>query len=707
MRRSASAAQPVEQFFQYSLLGLLASGYFAVLGSGYLDLPTALLAGAGLIARGLLVAGVLQWELSASWANAATIAYMGFYPIDYLYLSREFIPATVHLIFFLAVVRILTARTNRDYFFVKVIAFLELLAATLLSSSMNFFVFLILFVIFGVATFCCSEIRRSAQSGRRIAASPVRFHRRLAALTAGVTAGIVLMTAGLFFMLPRTARAAFRTLVSQRYHLPGFANEIQLGQTGVIRQESTPVMHVRFEGPHDRTPRKWRGAALTQFDGTRWYNPPGTSEIIRIRKGHAWLANASQTSRKGKRITYEVRIGALDSDALFFTALPESLYISALSIFRSVGDGYRTAFPSSEGTRYAATSYVGDASDPVMPVSLPEQTRNEHLLLPVINRRILELATSVAGPAAPAEQARAIEKYLRTQYGYTTELLSAPVKDPLAHFLFERKKGHCEYFASAMAVMLRAIHIPSRVVTGFQSGVYNPLTGWYVVRSSDAHSWVEAYLPGRGWTSFDPTPPDTSAAGTGFWSQWALYMDAADMFWQQWVMNYDLDHQLALASRVEQSSRALNNNWLQKVGRQLRSFTQEGWRSAERYAAAGVLLVLAIGIAIWFGPRWWRALIARRHVRRLSRGQVGVSDASLLYARMLEILRRRGFEKPAWLTPAEFARILPPSPMAAAVSNITTLYNDLRYAQKTDAGVRMIELLKELEAARWQGETRL
>jgi hypothetical protein len=93
-------------------------------------------------------------------------------------------------------------------------------------------------------------------------------------------------------------------------------------------------------------------------------------------------------------------------------------------------------------------------------------------------------------------------------------------------------------------------------------------------------------------------------------------------------------------------------------------------------------------------------VLARRHVLRLSRGQIGASDASILYARMLDILRRRGYEKPAWLTPAEFAQILPPSSMAATVANITQLYHELRYAHRSDAGIRMIELLKELETCR-------
>jgi hypothetical protein len=278
------------------------------------------------------------------------------------------------------------------------------------------------------------------------------------------------------------------------------------------------------------------------------------------------------------------------------------------------------------------------------------------------------------------------------------ELLSSEVTDPLAHFLFERKKGHCEYFASAMAVMLRAIHIPSRVVTGFQGGTFNPMTGWHVIRASDAHSWVEAFLPGRGWTTFDPTPSDPSPAIAGLWSQWELYVDAADLFWQQWVMNYNLDQQLSLASRVEESSRVFHTNWLAAMSRTARSFGRDGWKSAEPFAAAGVVLVVVIALGIWCGPRCWRGLLAYLHARRLGRGQIGASDAAILYSRMLDILRRRGYEKPGWLTPSEFAGILPPSPMSAYVSTITALYNDLRYARKPDAGIRILELLKELEA---------
>ena len=100
------------------------------------------------------------------------------------------------------------------------------------------------------------------------------------------------------------------------------------------------------------------------------------------------------------------------------------------------------------------------------------------------------------------DKAAAIERYLRTNFGYTLQLPRTVPHDPVANFLFDRKQGHCEYFASSMAIMLRTLGIPSRVVNGFRTGEFNDLTSQYLVRASNAHSWVEAYFPGYGWISF-------------------------------------------------------------------------------------------------------------------------------------------------------------------------------------------------------------
>src|SRR4051812_10412685 len=161
MRTDASAAVSVERFFQFALLGLVGCGYLAVAGSGYLDSPTILLTAAGLLLRGLMISGVLDFEISERASTLNTIAYTGFYVLDYFVLSRDFLTATVHLVFFLAVMKILTAKTNRDHLYTAVIAFLELLAAAILSSNFNFFVFLALYLLFAMAALSSGEIRRS------------------------------------------------------------------------------------------------------------------------------------------------------------------------------------------------------------------------------------------------------------------------------------------------------------------------------------------------------------------------------------------------------------------------------------------------------------------------------------------------------------------------------------------------------------------
>jgi len=189
------------------------------------------------------------------------------------------------------------------------------------------------------------------------------------------------------------------------------------------------------------------------------------------------------------------------------------------------------------------------------------------LQLPAIDRRIPDLARLfAAGAVTDLERVRAIERRLRTGYAYTLDLPARETADPLANFLFTRRKGHCEYFASAMAVMLRSIGIPARLATGFQSGIYNSVSELWLVRASDAHSWVEAWIPGRGWTTFDPTPPDPSLrSGLAFLTSLALYLDAGETFWQEWVVTYDIVRQGSLAGRVEQGAHRLGIRWFDSL----------------------------------------------------------------------------------------------------------------------------------------------
>jgi transglutaminase-like putative cysteine protease len=701
---ASGASSPVDRFFELSLLGLLASGFMAVAGSGYLDAPTVVITAVALLARVLLVAGAIRFEFPPIAVTLVTVAYIAFYPVDYFFISRSFIPAAIHLVFFVAVVKILTARSDRDYLFLKTIALLELLAACIVSASFNFFVFLLLFLVLGVATFASSEIRQSrkrAYSPARISAAGVTG--RLIGVVLSVSLAILVITAGLFFFLPRTARAAFQHLVSHRYHLAGFSNHVSLGEIGEIKQENVPVMHVKMDRPEDRSlALKWRGAALSEFNGRAWFNRPAAGQILQPDRAGLLRLEDDTPRRGGRYISYAVYLSDLAQDALFFAGTPQYVRIDSLVVRRPYGN-YSAQFTDARTVSYQVYSHLDSTApvaEPWLVEALAPDARKVYLQLPRLDPRIPELARNIVhGQSLPAMQALLLEKYLHANYGYTLQLPQVEPDDPLAFFLFHRKKGHCEYFASALAVMLRVIGIPSRVITGFESGVYNPISGSQLIRSSDAHSWVEAWLPDRGWTTFDPTPPDPNASRLSSWTRLTFYADAVDVFWQDWVLNYSLERQLQLASRVGESGRHIRLNWSDGPG----FWSARNWSAlrdfARRYGflLLGLLALAALGK--FLGRDGWRWWATRRRLLKVQRGGGHPSDATLLYERMLKALRRRGIEKPAWLTPCEFARVLQEPELSLLVEDFTSAYNELRFGGNAEAAGRIFVLLERLETA--------
>lgn len=703
---------PVERFFQFSLLGLVTSGYLAVAGSAYLDAPTVALTGAGLLLRALLLGGWVRLRLTERTATLAALGYAAFFPLDYFFLSRGLLPATVHLVFFLAVAKILTARTHRDSLYVAVIAFLELLAAAILSIDFNFFLCLALYLIFAIAALTSGEIRRSIGKATTTARGGLKhFHSRLALLAVWIALGILALTAGMFFLLPRTADAALSRLISHRIRIPGFSDHVTLGEIGEFKNSSRAMMHIAIYGNQPMGSAKWRGGVLTDFDGQSWSNPahvypsPFKSpdvRFLRVDNGHVDLPSPIQ--RFGPRRSYRVELAELDSPALFFAGTPEHIEGLPEGRVQETETGcFRLGRIPPSGFRYYAYSVLEEPPEtapPLRPAPILDLDRRtvEYLQLPRIDPRIPELAKAMAGGAvSDLVRARSVEQHLRRDYGYTLELPQREPADPLADFLFTRRKGHCEYFASAMAVMLRTLGIPSRLATGFQSGVYNPITDLWLVRASDAHTWVEAWIPGHGWTSFDPTPPDPSSHSSTLLSKAGLYLDAAETFWQQWVVGYDPGHQGTLADRIEQTVRGLGARWVDSLNGLGPDWTAHAKAWTGRFGTPVVwVLALACG-ACFGGPRLYRFLLVRRRVQRVRRGQASVADATLLYDRMLHALKRRGYQKPAWFTPLEFARSLPATPLGATVRDFTGAYNALRFGGRTGTAARLSTLLDELE----------
>ena len=690
----------MERFFQFSLLGLVASGFLAVAGAGYLDLATVALTTAGLAVRALSIAGWPHIDLSDRAVAWIAALYAVFFLADWLVLSRGLLPAAVHLAFFLMVMKAVTAKTGRDHLFLAAVAVLELAAAALLSIDLKFFLALLLYLLFAIAALTSSEIRRSLRRSAAVRPhdGPRRFHLRLALLAGFIAAGILGLTAVMFFILPRTADAALSGLVRKKW-FPGFSVQVNLGMTGDIGRDSRPMMHIRIFSHPVPANLRWRGAALETFDGHRWFNVESAAERVPVNMGQADLGR--NPLLQGQRLDYHVVFDAGNAETLFFVGMPETVDVAAPYLLRKEGGAYSLAEPIPHGFHYDAYSLIEDAGGPSpgaeRPLSAAERQRD--LQLPAeLDPRIPALARQMAGPeqAGPV-RARAIEAGLQRAYGYSLESPKRVPADPLADFLFRSKRGDCEYFASAMTVMLRTLGIPARVATGFLGGKYNRITDLWVLRASDAHSWVEAWLPGAGWTTFDPTPSFPGGPRFALWTTLGLYLDAAQTFWQNWVIGYDVGRQGALADRVERGARGMGVRWDDAVAA-LTSAYRAGRAAATRGVVIVVVGVLIAGIWMWLGgPPLARALRMRRRVEKLRRGQATIGDATLLYRRMLMALQRQGFSKPAWFTPGEFAESLPRGEMAEAVAEFTSAYNELRFGGRAGSATRLSDLLSLLE----------
>ena len=694
----------VGPLFEWSLLGMLATSHLALLSSDVRDLLISVVAIGAILIRAAQVAGWLRFQISAGLATILALLALATAGVEY-WATANFVSAAIHLAGLMSFLVTIRATTPRDFFFVKLVTFFQLLAAATISTGPLYLLWLLSYVAFAIVTQTVGEIRKPLAKGEVAARPPARdtVGRGVLGVAAFTFFSIFVLGAGFFFILPRTASAAFRHLMPSGFHIPGFANEVTLGRIGELQNSpnSPAVFHVKIRqaGAFEL---KWRGSALAQFDGRRWFNSPSPGQMQRIENGHAWLASAQQLHRPGRRITYEVQLKDSTGDVLFFAGIPEGLSVDSPAVVRTPVDGFRLGVSSGAGLRYQIQSFIEDPALSITAEAPPLEPaqRDLYLRLPKLDPRVAELARRLSADDPVAlDKARRIEEYLRVTYPYTLELPKETPADPVASFLFERRRGHCEYFASSLALMLRTIGIPARLATGFQSGTHNPLTGWYLIRGSDAHAWVEAYFPGHGWVTLDPTPSNPEAAGQTLYSKLRLYMDAVEVTWQDWVVAYDLERQVFLADRLGQSTRAFSLRWIDTWDSTGASFKAASKTWLPRAAAAATLAALLLAVAIVAGPGvlgWWRR---RRRVEKLRRGQAQASDATLLYERMLTLLRRQGFQKPAWMTPDEFVEALPGPAPRQLVAEATELYQRMRFGHQMAAGAQLLDVLERLAAA--------
>ncbi len=710
-----------ELFFQWSLYLLLVTGFVALMGTGKLDLPSLGLVIPALLLRGYLLFRRREFVLPERWTTYLTIFYFAFYAADYFYLSDGFVRATVHLVLFIVVIKLFSVRRERDLVYLAVLAFGLLLFAVVLTVDTLFLGTFALFLLAAMATFISMEMRRSERNALVAPLPPRRsgaFYRWLAGVA--VTLGALTLAGSvlIFLVLPRLSSAGYlRSLGVQSSIFSGFSNEVRLGGIGQIQQSDAVIMHVQLlygKLPEDV---KWRGIALANFDGHRWWNTPqprvtqamGNTPVDLTRAVPAAFYSGAAPLPRVPTMRYRVVMEPLGLDLFFLAPVP-----------MQVSGNYRYVGLTQDGSVFNEPLSDGDASRPMSVYAADADTRNPepfvresrstdypprvshlYLQLPNVDPRIRDLARRVTAPAGSNyARARAIESYLKTNFTYTLQLPGANEPDPLASFLFQRKRGHCEYFASSMAIMLRTQGIPARVVNGFRGGEYNDLTGSYIVRERDAHSWVEAYFPEFGWVTFDPTPSGPQAVSGGALSRLELYLDAAGELWREWVVNYDFSHQMRLSNQISVTTGSVQSSFRIWWGRKYRKLLDRmvGWQqrmqSMSPWEMAVACGLLALLLALPFAPQAWSSL-QRARIRRDPQRAPG-SAASFWYLRMLRRLARRGIRKSAAQTPAEFTSSISDPRIRGDVALFTEHYERARFAGSVEDAQLLPELYEEM-----------
>jgi protein-glutamine gamma-glutamyltransferase len=735
-----SIALPADRFYRTALYLLVLTSTFTLVATGKLDPATTILAPAAILYKGFRWWRDYPAEWKPSVATRLVVAYLLFFPLDAIFLSRalasntgnpvlySLLLASVHFLLFVTIVRLYSATTDRDGLFLAMLAFAGVLASAVFTVDTYFFVLFIAFLVFGVSTFVGLEVRRGAAGAIFPAAdtNPARdrrFHRALFLASVSVALGGAVLGSVLFFFFPRfnagyMARAGLQTSL-----MSGFTDNVELGEIGEIKKSSTVVMRVKTGSPIDFPMLRWRGIALTNFDGRRWFSSDKTREILSP-SSNGWIFFSDRKDRTTEiraagEVHFSVLLQPMASDAIFAPSTLIALR-GNFSGDSNYGSHHGYLIRDSTGSIYnpyrnfSQVQYEGDSLLPSIQPAIvrlagedyPPEITSTYLQLPLrLDPRIPDLARKMTATGQnPFDKAIAMQYYLQKNYGYTLNLSGSPGRDPLAYFLFESRAGHCEYFASAMAIMLRTLGIPSREVNGFLPGEYNDLAGDYIVRASDAHSWVEAYFPGSGWVTFDPTPPGNDSS-SGFFSRIGQYIDWMQLSWSEWVINYDFTHQVALAQNMQRGSR----NWSEAVRRWFRRQQNRGMNKLTAWQVSHSLMSLLLPAALvlllvilrfdWLRSLFrWLSLYFQ--MQSSSTQNSNPQLASRLYDELLRVLAKRGFVRAPAQTPIEFATSLALQPnLSHPIQEFTQLYVQARFGNQPINSSRLQDLLSQLRAA--------
>jgi len=616
-------------------------------------------------------------------------------------------------------------RSHRDYVHIYALSFLLVLVASTIAATVLFMATFAIYVVLATWALILFHLRRemeenylvrhSAQApSQKVGIGRILGSRRVVGraffgATFAVAAAVFAGAVAIFALLPRLG-AGFVLGAHATGNVIGLADEVALGRYGVFGSARHTVLFratlPRLSALADDDARRaageqlyFRGAVYDGYERGRWLRSrrPELRTVIDQEGDRAFIHEIGETAGRNTLAgTDRVEIEAVGIPAAVLFAIDRPVAIelpanhlgaagsvrvaprwsgeAALRVGGDSSEGFIT-LTSAHYVGYSQLSMGPAGQSPSVPDAimgsprLDPKAREDYLAVPAGLPRMGALAGSLGvGPnvAGDGEKIAAVVTWLRAGHSYTLRPPARPAGvDPVEDFLFDQRAGHCEFFASAAVLMLRAAGVPARYVTGFRGGEWNPLGGYIAVRDERAHAWAEAWVAGQGWVRVDATPPATGIARAG---RFAETSDALDFFWSRWVVGYDLGRQRDLAHRA----------W-----RQLGHLTPTAtWRRV--VAAFGLAMAaIALGLALRRSRRRHAhaeptAAISFGHGGRKRRPD-GAIDR--LYRRALGRLAGVGWPRRPNETPHEYAERLRGAGLfvAGAFDALTDRYAEARF----------------------------
>jgi hypothetical protein len=724
---------PFNQAFALSSVTLAATAFSGlVLAQSvpfWLALPTAIILIISLLhAGGVLFLRRVMAQITDSptlW-NVLLIGAFVILLIDLTVVSRDLLPAGIHFLVVLLGIKLLTLQQRRDYRHLYVISLMAILASAALTTEAWYVPIFMLYLLTAVWTLLLyhltqetSEISAAVTlpgTGACRTTFPNCITYRFFWLTNGIVILTVALTLAIFFLIPRIGVGVLQKTSGEAVRTTGFSDRVDLGTIGSVKQNPQIVMRVELPdqsaGGKDRF--YLRGLAYDQYNGRSWSHSGTRQRSLNLVADGTFLVRPPGShliDSPSETIRQDILLETLDTSVLFAAPFAELVSGEFLTLQADAMSGIHLPFPPSSRIRYSVTSQVpqlGANERTASTLAYPDPIRFHYLQVPLGLEQVADLAHRVTQRAAtPFEQTQMIQQHLLENYRYSLESEVATLNHPLEEFLFTRKTGYCEHYATAMVVMLRTVGIPARLVTGFLATEWNEYGGYFTVRQRDAHAWVEVYFPHSGWITMDPTPTISAAVATSRWEPLSRLAESVRLQWDRLFVHYSAKDQLAVVHGVREGSDVVRERigrWVSSLGAPIsQAFIRLTHRAQAFHSGmfglitgtivvglSLVLLMLRDRIGLW----------AVTHLLPKSHPQLAIVQ---LYGRMLRIVERHGVSKPPAATASEFARLVEREWKAAGpmVADVTAVYNQGRFSRvplTQDDLSRVTEQLGQLQS---------